>query len=317
MGTTFILGAGFSAAQGFPLVRGLKQLVITFIKNELHPNYEACLTPGRDFKVGEFDDGLNHVDPTGTLGFEEVLIELRKALEHASSLDPCHRTDSALKAGCARLLWRKHESLHKLSSCYGAFAQRYFKETRENAVVSFNWDVLLERSLAEASVPWLYRVYGGVVPVLKPHGSINWSSYLNTSSSCGYSGWARIAPGSNISWDEVRPLQDPDPQEINPDLRSMLYPGDPELSRDNPDLGLIWSNVKRVLGERQSIVFIGYSLPEYDSYATQVFREFAATKNVSVYNPSPEALERFRSALGDKVHLCPQTFEQSPYGRAA
>lgn len=319
MSTTFILGAGFSAAEQFPLVRGLKERVLCFIKNERHPSYEASLKPGRGFELGEFDEGLKQVDPNGTLGFEEILIELRKALAHARPDDPRHRTEFALKTGCARLLWQKHNSIGKISSCYETFAQRFFKptEARKNAVISFNWDILLERSLGDSGVPWLYRLCPGVIPVLKPHGSINWSSYLETGGSCEYHGWRPIAPNSKISFDESRPLLDPDPQEVHPGLRLMLYPGDPELPGQNPNLSLIWSEAEKALQDREELVFVGYSLPEYDSYSTEVFQRFAGTKDVAVYNPSYEHLERFRIVLGEKVRLFAQTFEESPYGQTS
>jgi hypothetical protein len=318
MSTIFILGAGFSVAEGFPLVRGLKELVIESIRNVQHPLDEAALRPGRGFEYGEFDEGLKLADPDGTLGFEEVLIELRRARAHARRDDPRHRTELALKAGCVRLLWQRHKSISKISPCYETFAQRFFKsaDMRRNAVISFNWDILLERSLCDLNVPWKYYPSGvGVVPVLKPHGSINWNSYLQAGGRCDYPGWRPIAPNSNISFDELLPLLDPDPQEVNRDLRFMLYPGDPELPKENQDLGLVWRDVEEVIRTRDEIVFIGYSLPEYDSYATKVFQKFASSKVVSAYNPSSEHLERFHAVLGREVRLLAQTFEESPYGR--
>ncbi|HTU50316.1 MAG TPA: hypothetical protein VMF56_06960 [Acidobacteriaceae bacterium] len=317
MRTTFILGAGFSAAEGFPLCRELKEDVLAFIKNERHPNHEASLTPGRGFEDGEAYEGLRHVDPSGSLGLEEVLIELRKALEHARPDDPRHRTAIVLKTACARLLWKRQLSIRKVSSCYQAFTERFLKpvEGRNNAVISFNWDILLERSLTDSGVQWQYHFLPGFVPVLKPHGSINWSSYLETGGHCTYPGWTRIAPNSTVSYDKWRPLLDPDPQEINPDLRFMRYPGDPEFPEQNRNVSLIWSAAERVLKECEAIVFIGYSLPEYDSYSTEVFGRIVYSKNVSVYNPSPTHLQRFRTVFGDKVHLFEQAFEESPYGR--
>ena len=318
MSTTFILGAGFSVAERFPLVRGLKELVIESIRNVQHPLDEAALRPGRGFKYGEFDEGLKLADPDGTLGFEEVLIALRRARAHARTDDPRHRTELALKAGCARILWQRHKSVSKISRCYETFAQQFFKsaDQRRNAVISFNWDILLERSLCDLNVPWKYHLWGaGVVPVLKPHGSINWNSYRQTGSRCEYPGWTPIAPNSDISFDELRPLLDPDPQEVSRDLRFMLYPGDPELPKQNRDLGLVWSDVEEALETRDEILFIGYSLPEYDSYATSVFQKFADSKLISVYNPSPEHLERFHAVFSNQVRLFAQTFEESPYGR--
>jgi hypothetical protein len=45
-GFTFVLGAGFSVLQQFPLVRGLKERVVHFLEAERHCRYETFLEPG-------------------------------------------------------------------------------------------------------------------------------------------------------------------------------------------------------------------------------------------------------------------------------
>lgn len=74
--TTFILGAGFSAAQQFPLMKGLKDRVIHFIEAEQHYRYADWLRPDSDFPKGKFYAGLEYIDPKNNLGFEELLIKL-------------------------------------------------------------------------------------------------------------------------------------------------------------------------------------------------------------------------------------------------
>lgn len=96
-------------------------------------------------------------------------------------------------------------------------------------MISFNWDVPFERSLQDEQVPWFYSFMGACVPVLKPHGSINWNSYLMTVSTSDYLYWRRIGQNSEISVDVSQLLSDPDPDEANPAVRYMLFPGDPEL----------------------------------------------------------------------------------------
>ena len=69
------------------------------------------------------------------------------------------------------------------------------------------------------------------VAVLKPHGWINWSSFLESGGECDYAGWQRISAQSVLSYDASAPLNDPDVQEINPDFRYMLFPGDPNCQK--------------------------------------------------------------------------------------
>lgn len=316
---TFILGAGFSVAQGLPLVRGLKERVVEFVRANPHPLDQACLEPGNGgHRRGQFYAGLDTVDPQGTLGFEEVLIALRKRLETANPDDPCYITRNVLQSGCARLLWSIHNSIRAVSPCYGNFATWLHRPGvgKPASVVSFNWDVLVETALTACHLLWSYSIsQPGDVPVLKPHGSINWSGYLRTGGVCEYSGWERIAPGSQLSWDRSNPLVDPDQQEVNRDLRYMLFPGDPELPKHDPDLKLIWSDVERAIAEHEVLVFLGYSAPEYDSSAAEFFKRVAAQKRVEVYNPDKDHLSRFEAIFGPSAQLVPQTFEDSPYGR--
>jgi hypothetical protein len=315
--TTFILGAGFSAAAQFPLVRGLRELVIAFMQADRHAIYATFLQAGQGFEHGQFYEGLKLVDPDSQLGFEELLIALGQSCAGATQDDPRHTTLRVLRIGCARLLWQRQNAI-QVSSSYENFAKRFFKpvEARNNAVVSFNWDLLIEKSLQEAGVPWQYTASSHLISVLKPHGSINWSSYLEGGGRCDYEGWRRIAPGSNLSFDVSQPLADPDVDEINPDSRYMLFPGDPELPGQNENLSLIWSELEAVLEKSEALVFIGYSLPEYDAYSRQTFQRFASGRHVEVYNPSREHLEHFRLMFGDHVQLFPQTFEESPYAQS-
>ena len=318
--TAFILGAGFSAGAQFPLVRGLKELVIRSVEVERHPVYAALLRPGRGFVRGEFYDGLDRVDENSQRGFEELLIALRHTCANANDDDPRYTTLRVLRIGCARLLWRMQNAIGRIPASYQNFAQRFFKppEMRSNVVISFNWELLFERSLLEASIPWQYNVgSSGLTAVLKPHGSINWSSWMESGGRCDYEGWRPIAAGSKLCFDATQPLVDPDADEINPDYRYMLFPGDPELPEQNANLKLIWSDVQAALEECEALVFIGYSLPEYDSYSAEMFRRYSAGRRVEVYNPSAEHLEHFRRQFGDHVELFAQKFEECQYAQAS
>jgi len=80
-------------------------------------------------------------------------------------------------------------------------------------------------------------------------------------------------------------ILDPDVEEANPCLRYMLFPGDPDLPNLDSDLKLIWSDIERAISERDEIIFLGYSMPDYDSFTAQFFKQFYS-KNIEVYNPS-------------------------------
>jgi NADH:ubiquinone oxidoreductase subunit len=316
---TFILGSGYSACEKFPLIRDLKESVIHFIEDEHHPLYKALLEPGNGgYPYGRFYDGLNVIDPTGTLGFEEVLIALRRKLENADTFNPCFITRDVLQGGCARLFWSIHNSIQKISPCYEHFAGWLHRQIgpKPDAVVSFNWDILVEKALWESPVPWTYSISNANrVPILKPHGSINWNGHLREGLPSNYPGWKPLAVGSQLCFDASNPFSDPDPQEANPCLRYMLFPGDPDLPNLDPDLKLIWSDIERAISEREELVFLGYSMPDYDSFAARFFMQFGL-KHIEVYNPCEEHLARFKTVFGPNVKLFKQTFQDSPYGHA-
>jgi len=50
---------------------------------------------------------------------------------------------------------------------------------KRDAVVSFNWDVLLELAFRRNAIPYFYWHQSGGRALLKPHGSINWFALLD------------------------------------------------------------------------------------------------------------------------------------------
>lgn len=311
MKTTFVLGAGFSVEEQFPLVRGLKERVIHFLEAEQHCSYQSFLRP-RDnwpeFPKGLFYTGLDEVDPHGNLGFEELLIELSKHGGRGQT----SITNRVLRIGVSRLLWCITFFIWRVGGPYENFARRLGAAPEDVAVVSFNWDLLIERALTEIDQVWSYSSTGSrdAVPVIKPHGSINWSSYAQSPNLTNeYDGWQPIAPGSTLSFDSRDPLGNPDMQEINPDLKYCLYPGDPDLSEAHPDLAKLWGEVATVIGRSEKVVFIGYSLPTYDEFARQKFEALCSSKVVEVVDPDAEALAAFRRVI---AHATPN---QTTFGR--
>lgn len=86
-------------------------------------------------------------------------------------------------------------------------------------------------------------------------------------------------------------------QAINEDLRYCLYPGDPDLPSVNADLQLLWTDATSAITQSERVVFIGYSLPPYDSFAGKLLTKLCANKQVDVYDPSLTTRQRFSQAL--------------------
>jgi len=314
---TFVLGAGFSVGAGFPLVRNLRAEVFRFMETTTDPLLRALIDPRLpEFPTGQVGGVIHAVDPEAQMGFEELLFALRAT----RSRERISATAFALRSACAKLLWQKQEALETLPVSYRNFAswlnESHFPGPR-NAVISLNWDLLAERALDDNGVPWGYSRLQPV-PVIKPHGSINWSQHRQPD--CSW--WQPISPGSPYCYiptdpndpDSIGPFSDPFRDGVNEDLRYMVFPGDPE---DEDGVIQIWADTEQVIRARDVVVFIGYSLPPYDAAARECFRRTTSGKTVEVFNRSVEMLENYRNflSLASVVTTEPISFENCPYAQ--
>lgn len=310
---TFILGAGFSASAGFPLVRALRHELLSFIETEQHPSAKPHLTPNvHGHPQGQFYAGLEAIDPRGSMGLEELMIALRDRLAATHDHDPCYNCERILRDACGRLLWQKQAALRVLPVAYtnfGSWFHEHHGNGQPNAIISFNWDLLAERALTDARVCWAYTAQLPWVPILKPHGSINWSDHCEKNLLAA-SMWKPISPQSTYSYIPTAPLSDPFENGVNQRLRKLFLPGDPEGAGGSK---LVWEEAEASIRERDTVVFIGYSLPHYDEHATEFFRRTTAGKQIEVYARSAETLEHYRRLLGHISTTKPMGFTDCPY----
>jgi len=184
-----------------------------------------------------------------------------------------------------------------------------------NTIVSFNWDVVAETALTEAGVPWSYSLSApATIAVLKPHGSINWNRYLRENLRNESGLWRPIGFGSRLSYPAETPLKNPDQQGISPDLNYMLFPGDPDLPEQDEDLRRIWSDIESTLAASDKVVFVGYSLPDYDAFASRFMSNYVSGE-VEVYNPSSQDQQKYRSLFGRLIVREGREFSSCPYAQ--
>jgi len=316
MNITFVLGAGFSVDAGFPLMRDLRGKVLRFMEYDRHSSYRTHLDPIYEYPEGQFYAGLKEADPRGELQFEEVFSRLRNRVGEPSYDGPACVTEWVLRIGCARMLWCLHGLNPFSEPDYRKFASWLGHAGARTTIVSFNWDVVIETALTEAGISWSYSLsQPAVVAVLKPHGSINWNGYLRKDFRNESGFWRPIGPGSRLSCPCETPLKNPGQQEINPDLRFALFPGDPDLPEQDEDLERIWKDVELALADSGKVVFIGYSMPDYDSFAREFFRKHTARKEVEVYNPSDVDLQKYKRLSAAALRLHQEGFASCPYAR--
>jgi hypothetical protein len=169
----FVLGAGVSKACGLPLANELLEKV--FQKGSLrHKNrlveFLHYLYPHFDPRWGNYPN------------IEEFLSLLESVLTFNEKVKSKHSfenkeirklRDDLLKA-IAGLLYIDDSSTHVRSSPIFHLAEQF---NSSDAVITFNWDLLLERALLELGINWRYareREGQRKLILLKPHGSIDW-----------------------------------------------------------------------------------------------------------------------------------------------
>jgi hypothetical protein len=207
---------------------------------------------------------------------------------------------------------------------------------RGDAVITFNWDTLVERTLAEDG-RWCpadgfgfprrllqesrdgsrHQVAAHSMPpsdlvVLKLHGSFGWRC----------SGERFFLDGSTYLSKFAFPLLDTsipvrdseEPSHYSPSDLIVVYPSFfKHLAR--PMLAVIWTLASAYLWRATFVEIIGYSLPSSDSAARALLLPLAlrldsGAVRVVVRDQSDETLKRWREFLGPKADLRQETLHQ-------
>lgn len=171
-----------------------------------------------------------------------------------------------------------------------------------DVIISFNWDTILDRvlanqtkylwhpswgygktvrncfSLSQRNLPSIPKKYPRL---LKLHGSINWVAYkANATSKCSItSGWN---PGNKTGDVVMMP-----PKMIKPEIFGrQSNPDLPPISGGNNEVPLnfypeLWGEAEKHLAGCRRIVFIGYSFPPADFAVGNMLRRAISTMKIS------------------------------------
>jgi hypothetical protein len=263
--TVFVLGAGFSCLAGIPLMNELRDEVLS------------------DPRIQNLPALARH-DKQRSL--EEILLEFRQRATH----------DALLNVSLC-LLWKKHQMMPDLPEAYSRFA----RVAAESAgIVSLNWDLVCELALYTADMKWSYSTDRGT-PIVKPHGSINWTNHPQLARQKWKSGngFAQVDDERCISYRPVDPFRDPLLGYTDSDFKYVTFPS---LLHDNSKAtDRLWAEACALIAKALRVVFIGYSLPCYDTRARSEFQTACSGKEVTVIDPSEQALETYQNHFGKGV----------------
>jgi hypothetical protein len=143
----------------------------------------------------------------------------------------------------------------------------------ENAqIVSFNWDLVLDQLLFEASLDQNSYGFGrrrSGPKLIKPHGSLNWfehatGHYLRNTKRFTLSG---AGPKSVLAFKPFRA-----PRSSRRRYMPLIVP--PEYSKrfHGPIFKRLWQQTVSLLSTASDVRFLGYSLPEADFHARFILR---------------------------------------------
>ena len=269
------------------------------------------------FEEGRFRAGLKMIEDDGELRFEELLLKLSERKRQVE-IDPFFATHFMLCLGARLRLREIYNSIDEVKPAYSSFAAWFRTDWQQHGVISFNWDLQAERALSHVGVPWHYSLNAqGRLPVIKPHGSINWSRHRQEDLYAHYPNWQAVG-NTKLSFDAQCPLADPNLDENVPNLNFMLFPGDSDLPESHDDMQLLWQDAAQLVDKAEKIVFIGYSFPDYDCYPRQFFREWVRDKKIVAVNPSRYDLDKFPLIFdteGVEIEFCEEKFGDCPYAQ--
>jgi len=159
-----------------------------------------------------------------------------------------------------------------------------------DAVVSFNYDTIFEKSLP-INRAWYYEgihSHGKGIPVLKPHGSVNWAAPNEQERSILVSEQPThpviVAPTHLKFVQTANSSEEPLAMDVD---------GSGYLDQ-SPQVQQIWAEMEKQMRQAKALVFVGYSFPVADLYFSSVLRTVLAIRSASptivIVNPDAVAI---------------------------
>ena len=325
----FILGAGFSYSAGFPLAHHLLQQVY----QRLAPDMQGELYRTLQFLYPEVSSARNVAEGLTRVGVEDFMSLLDVSEQFNARLPTTWLRSTRIRAlrsqmltAVADLMIDCQVAAENEGRCdyVDRFVQRLWPS---DTIITFNWDVLLERRLVRKDVRHAYKPKdrANALLLLKLHGSIDWRHGETLDSIHHLKSVHRQL--FQLPWDRLMALREAGHHNDAPP-----YVVPPTFFKDlqgSSDLEELWVNAFRQVVLADEIHFCGYRLPPEDMYARSVLRR-AIRQNVqrrrkkekpavkiTLVNPDEknEVIGLMRKYLDRSVKPEKDRFEQSRWGR--
>lgn len=333
----YIIGAGASCPYDLPTLKTLTWDLCEFLDQKDAEILKKVVYEAFNIDLERPDDSPD---------FEELLnrLDARALLYlHGSDFD----TASTIRALAAEIALRGlrdfiYDKCLSVADKYGPYDVLVESLTESDAIVSFNWDVLIEIAFRRIGKVFTYLATersGNATILLKPHGSINWFALLDRE---------LLAVDLSSNWDVLGQdlsyymlfLKDPlgsrdlgksspmvdyalsrVPAIVPPVASKMLSVGG--IPRDGfVDSGHeramkeSWSLFRELATQAHELIVIGYSLPGTDTASIEVLRQFARsnkpqkTKSLMIVDKNPHVLERYRRLVHSDAQMICEDFKE-------
>ncbi len=306
MGTrrAFILGAGFSKQAGMPLATDLTDYLLEKFKEY---KQKDAITWFAWLKERANWIESNRVGISSLLNIEQIFdlawfdAELWRMEQQRCSLgrtagdvpwQVAENIDAWLRQmeeDLRDVIWKNQKKASKNLQHIANFSQQLWEN---DAVLTFNYDTLLEKSLTNQNKVWQYGLpqeNGSGVKILKMHGSINW--FIVPRNQCENFDYQLLFRKEDLN---VTKHKAPSPDEIEWKYELIKVPDSSLPNRiENrmlqheskqyvigiaglgsykpisklPGSGKVWHNAGRALYQADEIYIIGFSLSPFDSMA--------------------------------------------------
>jgi hypothetical protein len=165
----FLLGAGASKSWGLPLTNELFPLALTGVKKRASRD---LIRKFIQYQYPHFRKRWKNYPP-----FEEFLSLVDVYLEFADVIKRGHSFSiEDVRQIRKELLLAISAVLHGARSGAAHSNVRRFAQVLRpgDAVITFNWDLLIEEALYDMGTDWEYGLQEKAISILKPHGSLDW-----------------------------------------------------------------------------------------------------------------------------------------------
>ncbi len=294
----FIIGSGFSASMGLPTLNGLFAKIMTFPERPGETD-KRNINTALDFLYPHFDVSIT---PPSYPPFEEFLSLVIAAEDFPFFWKGTWQSwrNSALRLLTDFMADKSKEAEN--SSLLHKFVNNL---NDGDAIITFNWDTLIERALLEQSKKMNFKARDNeAISIFKLHGSLNWVDipedlFLKYPESV-YPLSDRVAYTPDYRYYDVWDVLDSPPLIVPPGLSKRVVVN--QIFKD------IWNEAFQSINSADNVTFIGYSIPRDDIQARSLLslgwysRMHDATRDKIKYiliDPDPEICGRYASIISN------------------